>query len=137
MKNLEGIEIGDRVWGVLYGYGTVIGIDNSEFPISVDFDDEYNNEFTLEGKEYSEDKEPSLFFEMPEFYKSKQYPKKPRWRASEGEKFYYILANGRITSVRDSMDIYDNKMFLVGNYFKSEEKAKKSEIYKAFHHEEV
>lgn len=131
--NLEGVEVGDRVWGVLYGYGTVKGIDKSDFPIGVAFDGGDSSEFTSEGREYSEEKEPSLFFEMPKMYKNKEYPKKPRWRANTGESYFFINVTGKFCEFLDDRESIDNKLFSVGNYFKSEKMAKESELYKAFH----
>ena len=131
--NLEGIEVGDRVWCVLYGYGTVVGMDKSDYPIRVHFDGGDGTDFTSEGREFSEEKEPSLFFEMPKMYKNKEYPKKPRWRANRNDPYYFVTDIGGVGDHLEKKDWIDNEFFKVGNYFKSEEKAKESEIYKAFH----
>ena len=133
--NLEGIEVGDRVWCVLYGYGTVVGIEKSDYsyPIRVDFDGRDSSDFTLEGREYSDEEEPSLFFERPKFYKNKEYPKKPRWRANTGESYFFINVTGKFCGDKDYRESIDNELFSVGNYFKSEKMAKESELYKVFH----
>ena len=133
VENLKGVEVGDRVWNTSFGYGTVAEIDNSEFPVWVDFDSGDSNDFTLEGMEYDYCKEPSLFFEMPEFYKNKEYPKKPRWRAKVGEKYFLVISLGVVNHCIEGGDSYDDKLFSIGNYFKTEEEAKESELYKAFH----
>jgi len=135
-ENLKGIEVGDRVWNISFGYGTVAEIDNSEFPVWVDFDSGDSSDFTLEGMEYDYCKEPSLFFEMPEFYKNKEYPKKPRWRAKLGEKYYLVTSLGAVDNYFEVGELYDDKIFAIGNYFKNEEQAKESKFYKAFHNDE-
>ena len=46
MENLKGIKKGDKIWSPNYGYGTVISIDESEYPINVDFDNGNVNSYT-------------------------------------------------------------------------------------------
>ena len=140
MKNLEEVEVGDKVWSINYGYGKVIEIEGiaSEFPISVEFDSVSNwaKSHTSDGKEYRGCKEPSLFFEMPEFYKNKQYPKKPRWRANKDETYYYVTSDGCTNDSYDTRSDTDNRRFKVWNYFKSSEDAQESKIFKAYKREE-
>ena len=141
---LNEIEIGDRVWSPVYGYGTVEKIENEselKYPIIVDFikakkeqleTEKRSISYNYDGKEDESEVYPTLFFDIPD-YKNKIWPKRPRWRANIGERYYYILANGKISNEREDADIYNNRMFLIGNYFKTREKAEKSELYKVFH----
>ena len=137
MENLKGIEIGDRVWSTLYGYGTVVEIDESaNYPILVNFDRDCNVidpvSFSRDGKSWSTHEVPSLFFDIPEMYKEENYPEKPRWRAKLEGRYYLVTSLGTVNHCQESGNLYDDALFDVGNYFKTEEEAMNSKFYKAF-----
>lgn len=45
-----------------------------------------------------------------------------RWRAEEGEGYYYLDDFGDIASKGDEYDIFDNQRYNIGNYFKTPKK---------------
>ena len=51
-----------------------------------------------------------------------------RWRAEKGGIYYYIRSCGRIVSSIDEHQYPDDYMYNTGNYFKTEEEAKESNI---------
>ncbi len=62
-------KVGDRVWSVANGWGTIIRIDLNRFPIVVDFTNSVRSCYTKEGIFTPNDAIPSLFwneFEIPE-----------------------------------------------------------------------
>jgi hypothetical protein len=61
--------------------------------------------------------------------------KLPRWRAKD-RYYYYVTAFGEVAQYLDNNSEMDLKIWKSGNYFQTEEKAKNSKIYKAFHDEE-
>lgn len=50
-------------------------------------------------------------------------PKYKRWRAEEGEKYYFLSDLGEILSANDCRDKSDNFLYNTDNYFKTKEEA--------------
>lgn len=50
-------------------------------------------------------------------------PKPKRWRAKRDEYFYFINANGVVSSTNDIGADANNSLFNIGNYFKTKEEA--------------
>ena len=50
-------------------------------------------------------------------------PKYKRWRAEEGEEYYFLSDLGEILSAIDCGDKSDNFLYAIGNYFKTKEEA--------------
>ena len=71
---------------------------------------------TLNGKEY----EVEITEEQ---VKEIEKPKYKRWRAEEGEKYYFLSDLGEILSAIDCRDKSDNFLYNTDNYFKTEEEA--------------
>lgn len=70
----ESTSIGDQVWCVSMGWGTVINAHNDEdYPITVEFDSGKSDTFTYEGKLYSDDTNQTLFWDEVEI----KVPTKP------------------------------------------------------------
>jgi hypothetical protein len=64
MYNFKNAKPSDRVWDFLKGWGTVVGnLINDEYPIEVKFDNEAHETFTLEGKSFLLDMNPTLFWD--------------------------------------------------------------------------
>ena len=61
--------------------------------------------------------------------------KPKRWRAEKGEYYYFIDTHGGIERYKESNWLRDDSLHRIGNYFKTEEEAKASMIYAAFHYE--
>ena len=55
--------------------------------------------------------------------KIKELEIKVRWRAREGEKYYYFCGHGEICADRDGPYKIDTGRYNLGNYFKTEEEA--------------
>ena len=53
-----------------------------------------------------------------------------RWRAKRGGEYWVAGSIGDIMSCREDCNNVDNKFYENGNYFQTEEQAKKSNIYK-------
>lgn len=54
-----------------------------------------------------------------------QEKKCKRWRAQEGKDYWYIDSDCEIYKEFDRNDDYDNARYIIGNYYKTEEEAKK------------
>lgn len=57
------VKVGDRVWSVLCGWGVVVDIDTSHYPVDVNFDAGSCDCFTFEGKQEIRDTSPALFWD--------------------------------------------------------------------------
>ncbi|MGL5594606.1 MAG: hypothetical protein ACRDDH_11775 [Cetobacterium sp.] len=133
MKKSKEFRDGDRVWSTRSGWGTVEGRGDDyfgDFPVRVEFDDGSRIDFTSDGKEYTVDKLQSLFFEEIVVPESALY--KNAWRAERDDDYYYIGSIGRVEKDREVGFGCDDDRYAVGNYFRTEEEAKGSQIYKAF-----
>lgn len=71
---------------------------------------------TLNGKEYEVEINEEQVKEI-------EKPKGKRWRAEEGEKYYFLSDLGEILSANDCRDKSDNFLYNTDNYFKTEEGA--------------
>jgi len=63
--------------------------------------------------------------------------KRERWRAEFNETYYFISSTGAIEESVDYSERFDRELYDSWNYFKTEEDAKNSDIYNAFHREEI
>lgn len=60
-SDLSKVKVGDKIWTIQEGWIEVKRIDTSEiFSIKTEF-----NSYTIDGKNYSDDKYPSVFIEYP------------------------------------------------------------------------
>ena len=120
-------KVGDSVWDVLIGWGEVADVDVMIGRVLVQFENGSVN-YTLDGKSYHDNINPSLYFE--EF----PVPKivRPRFRAKSAECYYYVDEHGEILQEDEGGYQFDEKCFNCGNYFETEQEAIDSEIYKAF-----
>ena len=63
MTTFETASIGDEVWCISMGWGTITNVLNVEdYPITVDFESGKQDSFTMEGRLYSDDLSPTLFW---------------------------------------------------------------------------
>lgn len=63
MAKFDNAKVGDRVYDVLRGWGTIIAIElNQEYPIYFNADIDSFCTFTLDGKRDKIDKTPTLFW---------------------------------------------------------------------------
>lgn len=62
------------------------------------------------------DKSHSVLFDIVEL---------PRWRAKEGEIYYYVNIPGCVSSTTDERGSCDESYYVCGNYFKTREEAEK------------
>ena len=62
MTTFETASIGDEVWCVSMGWGTITNITNDDYPICVEFDSGKWDSFTMEGRLYKDDLNPLLFW---------------------------------------------------------------------------
>jgi len=58
-----------------------------------------------------------------------------RWKANYNEQYFSITSYGEIILIIDQYTDINNNHYNSGNYFQTEELAKNSNIYKAFHPE--
>jgi hypothetical protein len=70
---------GDRVWDIRKGWGTIfcnhISDASDDYPIEVNFDNESNDTYTLEGKSFRPDLNPTLFWDETKFVVPEQPPR--------------------------------------------------------------
>lgn len=63
MSYFDGIKVGDRVWSIEYGWGFVKELKNTCYPIVVQFDSEDHQQFTMNGKFFTNSPNQSLFWD--------------------------------------------------------------------------
>ena len=74
MTTFETASIGERVWYVLLGWGTIINVFHEEdYPIAVEFEFGDIETFTKAGREYSDTSNQTLFWDEVKF----EVPTKP------------------------------------------------------------
>ena len=96
----QGIKVGDKVWTIQEGETRVTRIVcDTPYPITTS----KGNSYTAEGKLYSDDKHPSLFWSNPHI----QAPEKPKpfryqflWRSREST--HWNLLGGRYVSEEEA-----------------------------------
>lgn len=52
-----------------------------------------------------------------------------RWRAEEGENYYYVSSRGKVIYCQDIRGVTAKKNYAKGNYFETEEQARASAIF--------
>lgn len=62
MAQFDDAKVGTRLWSIQYGWGDIEKCNNREFPIKVRFEKGGAVMYTLEGKEFSDDINPTLFW---------------------------------------------------------------------------
>ena len=55
----------------------------------------------------------------------KKVEKLPRWRANDGEKYFFINENTDVQTATEGYFMCDENMYIVSNYFKTEEAAER------------
>lgn len=128
MAKFDNAKVGDRVFDLLKGWGTIVEIrKNEEYPIYVNGDIDSFCTFTLDGKRYDKDVTPTLFwnefhiptdeedkkpFDLVEFLRKNLEPKEFEY---EKENFYiYYSPYGKrwyshITTYDDVLAAYFKK----------------------------
>lgn len=61
--------------------------------------------------------------ESQEESQEEQEHRNKRWRGKKNEDYYYILGNGGINTNNEDLSLYDNMLYDIGNYFKTEREA--------------
>ncbi len=62
MTTFETASIGDKVWCVSLGWGVIISTHQKDYPIVVGFDAGKRESYTVEGRRYLNDLNPTLFW---------------------------------------------------------------------------
>lgn len=129
-------KMGDKVFDIRHGWGTVVEVEfnHSGFPIQVHFstlNKTISDVYTIDGRSSFSDTYPSLYF--VEITIPHNASVRPKWRAEVDEIFFHINSVGFIIRDVDNRYVIDNRLYDIGNYFESEQEAKESDIYKAFH----
>lgn len=131
-------KIKDRVYDLKYGWGRVIIIYyDTTYPISVRFDNDEKESYTLNGCPTTIGTNRTLFFAESKFENlDEMVGRKEEWKPKEGELFYHVSGCGEV----NNQAFYDNDRFKhkymkYGNCFESEEDARDSKFYKVFHGE--
>lgn len=129
-------EVGQNVWEIKYGWGTVEALDFNKDEYSVVQVRFVRNNlvvsYSVNGI-YNAEQNRTLFFEELQIPESALIP--PKWRAEYGEIYFFINSVGEVCYVRDNACDIDINRYKIGNYFETEEKAKQSNIYKGYQKE--
>lgn len=134
-------KVGDKVWSINYGWGRIIHVLEIEdgYPVEVRFLNEegkkWDISYTSCGKLYHKDIVPSLFFKEVPIKILREYQERPRWRAEDGEMYYFVTSFGEIACEQELFYQDDDRRFDAGNYFKNEKEARESKFYKVFSQE--
>jgi len=70
-----------------------------------------------------------------EIEEAKPKAKPKRWRAVKGSRYYYAGDYGIVSLEIDDRHEFDNNRYKIGNYFRTEEEVKNSNIYKVLNSE--
>lgn len=101
-----GFTVGQRVWSILYGWGTVVSINpNETYTIEVNFDTmnpHDKNSFLLDGRAWRNHELPSLFHKEQTF----DYGK-PEWQPKPGELCWVWNGGWGVPNVRIISEIDD------------------------------
>lgn len=113
MSKFDNAKVGDRVFDLLKGWGTIVEIrKNEEYPIYVNADIDSFCTFTLDGKRYVKDLTPTLFwsevniptdeedrnpFNLVEFLRENLKPKE--FVCGEYNYYYFFWANDEEWSI--------------------------------------
>lgn len=125
-------KVGQDVWSTSWGHGIIrdVNFDLDKWHrVKVKFDDDTIQCYSIDGK-YSESQLRTLFFEEIPIPASALTPK--RWRADNGEIYFYVSTTGKIVSCNDVHFGVDDERYEIRNYFKTEEEAENSDLYKLF-----
>ena len=125
MAKFENAKVGDRVFDLLKGWGTIVEIrKNEEYPIYVNADIDSFCTFTLEGKRYVKDVTPTLFwnefhvpteeedkktFDLVEYLKENLKPKE--FVCGEYNYYYFFWANDEEWSICNDVLNQDIKVY--------------------------
>jgi hypothetical protein len=128
---LEGTELYSTAHGVV-NFDKVHPDKAVFYPITVI--DENGNEqyFNKEGKLFNFKDAECILFPSKDNRDWSTF-KLSKWRAKRGTKYCYISNIGKVMYEPDGRCDFDNELYAAGNYFRTEEDAKNSKIYKAFH----
>ena len=130
-------KVGDRVYDIIFKeYGEVVDVILADDCVEVGFGENIVC-YTFDGKIkeiFSQIR--SLYFKEFEINIPKEALVRPRWRAPEGDIYAMVDHFGYIIGERESNSPADDRLFSIGNYFKTKEEAANSKFYKAFHEEE-
>ena len=64
MPQFDDAKVGDKVWSVANGWGKITGVDNSDnYPIEVTYDNENWASYKSDGREFSSEPNPTLFWD--------------------------------------------------------------------------
>ena len=93
---------------------------------------EYNNKLYIQGEEKNKDSK-ILLVNKEDFENIKNMVEKinekygipKRWRADDGERYYYIDSHQRILDNTDLTHSYDDMRYELGNYFQTEAEAQR------------
>lgn len=100
-------EVGDKVWSVGHGWGKITHIDNDDtYPLKVKFDGD-SATYTLEGKFYKDDLNPTLFWDEVKIVP----PPKPLKPMTQAE---YLADSGKCPYCR-SFNIHGDSIDISGN----------------------
>lgn len=93
-KMFSNAKVGDRVWDIRKGWGTVECTDfGPDYSLRVEFDefdDGGDETFTIDGKYLFHDKNPTLFWDEVKF----DVPEKPEYK--EGYVGFFVNNHGRV-----------------------------------------
>jgi hypothetical protein len=76
MTTFETAVIGDRVWSITYGWGTIDKFTDNEYKLEVEFDNKSVSTYTLDGR-YSTSQMQTLFWDVIEIVAPEKSLKKP------------------------------------------------------------
>lgn len=80
LPDFTNAKVGDLVWSAIFGWGKIFKVDNSLYPIVVEYNEWHSVSHTLEGETHTTSPLPTLFHRPEEaisFYES-EIDKKPK-----------------------------------------------------------
>lgn len=118
----------DKIFDIVFGAGEVNRIDGDNVIVH----------FTCSDLEYEYDQRGcmtdcarrTLYFKPFDFVIPEEATIKPKWRAEQNKSYFFINSFGDIEQTTELSNTADDRRFLKRNYFRNENDAKNSKIYK-------
>ena len=119
------LKVGDKVWSPVIGECIVKAINETDnhFEILVETPDKMHDTwYTKDGKYFTYSPECTLFPSKDHRVWDDEAISiiRPRWRANQNGRYYFIKSSGMITSEIDLHTAADFGRYKLGNYFKTE-----------------
>lgn len=118
----------DKIFDIVFGAGEVNRIEEGSVIVHFTCSDlgyEYDQRGCM-----TECARRTLYFKPFDFIIPEEATIKPKWRAEQNKSYFFINSFGDIEQTTELSNTTDDRRFLKRNYFRNENDARNSKIYK-------